>query len=139
VQLVEPQVFSEVRVAQSLVLCEVFCSLDCTDPGTSKYVPIGIHLLLPHVDYVKKSLKAPKRYSADVNRRRTDNTMTKTNGINGQIRIYKTLQHTPLRNKSNDSESACSDMSSRVLLCQLDSSIAFNLCIQSGYHHSIEL
>jgi len=38
-----------------------FYSLDWTDPGTSKYAPIGIHLLLPHVDYVKKSLKTQKR------------------------------------------------------------------------------
>jgi DNA-binding transcriptional regulator/RsmH inhibitor MraZ len=39
---------------------------------------------------VKKSLKIPKGYSESINRRRTDNTITKTKSTKGQTTIYKT-------------------------------------------------
>ena len=40
---------------------------------------------------LKKCLKVPKGKSEAVNRRRTDNTMTKTKGTKGQTTMYEIL------------------------------------------------
>jgi hypothetical protein len=42
------------------------------------------------VQITKKSLNIPKGYSESVNRRRTDNTMTKRKWTTEQTTIYKT-------------------------------------------------
>ena len=106
VNLSSPQIFSEVNVACSLVLCVYFvdrCLSFCPFSfGHCVVCPSSINGFWLPVWYrqkwlkefanriFKKSLKIPKGQSESVYRRRTDNTMAKRKRTKGQTTIYKT-------------------------------------------------